>query len=149
MEFSNHNRENKFIVHLDVTPLVLEAMLTWLQAISILEHLAQHWRGGRGFCKLSHYWLPRLPFKVACGVQIWKKKTFFQNIEKCRYNFIKNEIIYMDLTFIYKTPIILSLSKTVALIFTNQILTHLHHLHIFIFRIFTMHILTSWGALRK
>ena len=78
--------------------------------------------------------VPLLTSTTAVSGSLWgsdlKKKTFFKNIEKFRYNFIKNEIIYMDLTFIYKTPIILSLSKTVALIFTNHILTHLHHLHL-------------------
>ena len=49
--------------------------------------------------------------RLRWGSDLKKKKTFFQNIEKCRYNFIKNEIIYMDFTFIYKTPIILSLLK--------------------------------------
>ena len=59
--------------------------------------------------------------KVACRVQIWQK--FFENSEKFGNSFIKNDIVYMSLSFIYKNPIISSLLKIVALKFTMYILT--------------------------
>ena len=49
-------------------------------------------------------------FKVACRVQIWKK-TFCQNSDKFCCSFIKNDIMFMYLLYIYKKPIILSLFK--------------------------------------
>ena len=45
-------------------------------------------------------------FKVACRVKIQKKKILFENSEKFGYSFIKSGIIYMYLSFIYKTPLI-------------------------------------------
>ena len=42
-------------------------------------------------------------------------KTHFQNREKFAKNFIKNGIIYMNLPFIYKNPVILNLLKIATL----------------------------------
>ena len=61
-------------------------------------------------------------FKVACAVQICKK-SFFENSKKVGNNFIENCMIYMNLPFIYKNPIILNLLKIVTLKFTMNILT--------------------------
>ena len=60
--------------------------------------------------------------KAACRVQIWKK-TFCQNSDYFGYRFIKNNIMFMYLLYIYKTPIILSLFKIDTLIFIIYILT--------------------------
>ena len=62
--------------------------------------------------------------KVACRVQIWKKKkTFCQNSNYFGYSFIKNDILFMYLLCIYKKPVILSLFKLDILNFTLYILT--------------------------
>ena len=50
-------------------------------------------------------------FKVACGVQIWKKKTFCRNSDKLVYSFIKNDSMFVYLLCIYKKTIFLSLFK--------------------------------------
>ena len=63
-------------------------------------------------------------FKVACRVQIWKK-TFCQNSDKFCCSFIKNDIMFMYLLYIYKKPIILSLFKIDTLNFTMYILANL------------------------
>ena len=55
-------------------------------------------------------------------VQI-RKKPFFQNSEKFGYSFIKSDIGYMYLSFIYKNPIMLSLLEIVTLNITMYILT--------------------------
>ena len=62
--------------------------------------------------------------KVACRVQIWKK-TFCQNSDKFCCSFIKNDIMFMYLLYIYKKPIILSLFKIDTLNFTMYILANL------------------------
>ena len=46
-----------------------------------------------------------------------------QNNEKFRNGFIKNDIIYVNLPFIYENPIILDLLKIVTIKFTIYILT--------------------------
>ena len=62
--------------------------------------------------------------KVACRVQIWKKK-FVKIVcfDKFGYSFIKNEIIFMYIPSIYKKNIILSLFKIDALNVTMYIFT--------------------------
>lgn len=60
--------------------------------------------------------------RVAYRIQILKE-IFFENSGKLGYSFIKNYIIYMYLSFIHKTPIILGLSKIVTSNFTIHILT--------------------------
>ena len=60
-------------------------------------------------------------FKVTCRVQIWKR-SIFQNNKNFNYSFVENDIIYMYLPFIYKTPIVLRLSKIVTLNFTMYVL---------------------------
>ena len=62
--------------------------------------------------------------KVTCRVQIWKK-TFCQNSDKFCCSFIKNDIMFMYLLYIYKKPIILSLFKIDTLNFTMYILANL------------------------
>ena len=42
--------------------------------------------------------------KLGFKVQIWEE-TFFRNSEKFGNSFIKNDIIYMSLPFLYKTPL--------------------------------------------
>ena len=54
--------------------------------------------------------------KVAYRIHIWQK-FFFQNSEKFGNSFIKNGIIYMNLTFIYSNPITISRLKNVTLKF--------------------------------
>ena len=66
----------------------------------------------------------RLLIKVACRVQIWKK-TFCQNSDKFGYSFIKNDIMFMYLLYIYKKLIILSLFNIDTLDFIMYILTNL------------------------
>ena len=63
----------------------------------------------------------RIYFNVACKSQIWQK-TLFQNSEIFGNSFIRNGIIYVNLPFIYKNPITLSLLKFVTLKFTMYIL---------------------------
>ena len=46
--------------------------------------------------------LSKANVKVACRVQIWRKKTFCQNSDKFGYSFIKNETMSMYILFIYK-----------------------------------------------
>ena len=53
------------------------------------------------------------------------EKTFYQNNDKFSYSFIKNDIMFMYLLYIYKKPIILSLFKIHTLNFTMYILTNL------------------------
>ena len=48
-----------------------------------------------------------------------------QNSEKFGNGFIKNDIIYMNVPFIYENPIILDLLKIVTIKFTIYILTTL------------------------
>ena len=45
-------------------------------------------------------------FKIACRVQIWKK-NILSKCDKFGYSFIKNDIMFMYLLCVYKTPIIL------------------------------------------
>ena len=45
--------------------------------------------------------LLRILVKVAFRVQIWKK-TFCQNSDKFGYSFIKNDIMFMYILYIYK-----------------------------------------------
>ena len=45
----------------------------------------------------------------------------FQNSKRLSYSFIENEIIYMHLSLIFKSPIILSILKIVTLNFTMHI----------------------------
>ena len=63
-----------------------------------------------------------LCFKVAFMVQIYQI-LFFYNSEKFVNSFIWTGIIYTNLPFTYKNPIILSLLKIVTLKFTINILT--------------------------
>ena len=51
------------------------------------------------------------------------KKSFYQNSGKFGYGFIKNDIMFMYLLFIYKKTIIFSLFKIDTLNFTVYILT--------------------------
>ena len=51
------------------------------------------------------------------------KKTFFLNGETFGNSFIRNEITYMNLPFIYEKPIIFSILKINSLKFTIYILT--------------------------
>ena len=51
------------------------------------------------------------------------QKLFFENSEKIVNNFIKDDIIYVNLPFIYKNQIILNLLKIVTLKFIMNILT--------------------------
>ena len=48
--------------------------------------------------------------KITCRVPVWKK-SFYQNSGKFGYSFIKNDMMCMYLSCIYKKPIILSLFK--------------------------------------
>ena len=49
--------------------------------------------------------------KVACRVQVWKKKKNCQPSHKFDYSFIKNDIMFMSVLCIYKKTIILILFK--------------------------------------
>ena len=61
--------------------------------------------------------------KVACRVQVWKKKTFCENNEKFGYSFIKMTL-YLCIYFVFtKNPIILSPFKINTSNFTMYILT--------------------------
>ena len=51
------------------------------------------------------------------------EKTFFEISDKFSNSFIKNSIIYINLPFFYKKPIILSLLNIVRLKFTMYNLT--------------------------
>ena len=42
--------------------------------------------------------------EVACRVQIWKN-TYCENSDKFGYSFIKNDIVFMHILYIYKKPI--------------------------------------------
>ena len=66
-----------------------------------------------------------IEFKVACRVQIWKKKPFCHNSEKFCYSFVKNDILFMYLFYIYKKSNILSLFEIDTLKFTMYILANL------------------------
>ena len=57
-------------------------------------------------------------------VHIWKN-TSCQNSDKFYYSFIKNDIMFLYLLYIYKKPIILSLFKIDTLNFTMYILANL------------------------
>ena len=61
--------------------------------------------------------------KVACRVQIWKKKFFCQNSDKFGYSFIKNDIMFMYILCTNKRNIILNLFKIDTLNLTMYILT--------------------------
>ena len=63
-------------------------------------------------------------FKVACRVQIWKKYIFCQNSDNFCCSFIKNDIMFMYLLYIYKKSIILSLFRIDTLNFTMYILAN-------------------------
>ena len=62
--------------------------------------------------------------KVTCSVQIWKKTV---KIVTSFVSFIKNDIMFMNLIYIYKKPIILSLFKSDTLKFTMYILANLKY----------------------
>ena len=63
-------------------------------------------------------------FKVACRVQMWKKNHFVTIVKSC-YSFIKNDILFMYLFYIYKKSNILSLFEIDTLKFTMYILANL------------------------
>ena len=54
---------------------------------------------------------------------MWKTLTFCQNSGKFGYSFIKNDIMFMYIAYIYIKTIILSLFKIDTLNFTLYILT--------------------------
>ena len=59
------------------------------------------------------------------GLRFDKNLPFFFNLKKSGKIFIKNGIVYVNLPFIYKNLIILSLLKIVTLKLTTHILTTL------------------------
>ena len=80
------------------------------------------------FSNRNDQYVFRLSFlKTAVAFIAWRgqilKKTYFQNSEKFGYSFIKSDIGYIYLFFIYKNLIMLSLLETVTLNFTMYILT--------------------------
>ena len=106
-------------------------ILLWFQTQRnqslVVDWTLKPWRFGMmvlAVVKLSHDKLKKL-----VGFRSGKKNL--QNSEKFGNSFIKNDIIYMNLLFIYKNPIILNLLNIVALKFTMYILVHLfetaHH----------------------
>ena len=59
------------------------------------------------------------------GLRFGKNLFFFLNLKKSGKIFIKNGLVYVNLPFIYKNLIILSLLKIVMLRLTMHILTTL------------------------
>ena len=87
-------------------------------------------------------------FKVAYRIQMWKK-TFYQNSNKFCCSFIKNDIMFMYLPYIYKKPIILSLFKIDALNFTVYFsefdMPLKPRLHWFIYELLIYYQLIKWN----